>query len=246
MAEANVSRPVVRMKIESASGESTQTPKPSVSVSAPKVAVEPKADEVAATTKKVVTSSVAPAAQSTSAPRVRIQQEQTASTSVKQPQTPAPSVDTSPSTERTARPAPSLRVDAAPEPKPTTVASTTTASVEWDDEPLPAPEPTVPSQTADAPGQDARTEPSGNSRPKRPRESLASWVHRSFPGHEHAFWGGVVALLVALLVFVIGLWRVIFISIVVIVGIAIGQVLDGDPKLVNTIRDLIDSERRQG
>ena len=240
MAEANVSRPVVRMKVESASGEPTQTPKPSVSVSAPKVAVESKVDEGAVTTKKAVAPSVAPVAQSTSAPRVRIQQEQTASASGKQPQPPAPSIDTSPSAERTARPAPSLRVDSAPEPEPMV-----TASVEWDDEPLPAPEPTIPSQAAGAREQDAQADSSVDSRRGRPRESLASWVHRSFPGHEHAFWGGVVALLIALLVFIIGLWRVIFIGIVVIVGIAVGQVLDGDPKLVNAIRDLIDSERRQ-
>ena len=79
----------------------------------------------------------------------------------------------------------------------------------------------------------------------RARESAVSWVRRTFPGHEHAFWGGVVALLIALLVFMIGLWRVLFIGIVVIIGIAIGQVLDGDPKMVNAIRSLFDSDRGQ-
>ena len=92
---------------------------------------------------------------------------------------------------------------------------------------------------------DAAAKEPPHQRATKARESVASWVRRTFPGHEHAFWGGVVALVVALLVFMIGLWRVLFIGIVVIIGIAIGQVFDGDPKMVNAIRSLFEGDRGQ-
>ena len=70
-------------------------------------------------------------------------------------------------------------------------------------------------------------------------------MHRTFPGHEHAFWGGVIAVFVALLVFAIGIGRVIFIVALVVVGVAVGQIIDGDPKMINAVRDLIDSDRKR-
>ena len=77
------------------------------------------------------------------------------------------------------------------------------------------------------------------------RHSASGWVHRTFAGHEHAFWGGVIALTIALLVFLIGFWRVLFIGILVLLGVAIGQFFDGDPKLIRLVRDLIDNDRDQ-
>lgn len=74
------------------------------------------------------------------------------------------------------------------------------------------------------------------------RGSAAGWVHNTFPGHEHAFYGGVIALLLALLVFLIGLPRVLLICVLVFVGVAVGQVLDGDPKIIRTIRGLFDND----
>lgn len=77
------------------------------------------------------------------------------------------------------------------------------------------------------------------------RRSVTTWVHRTFPGHEHAFWGAVVALLVALLTFAIGFARMLFVCLLVIVGIAVGQILDGDPKIIRAIRELFSGDRTQ-
>lgn len=65
---------------------------------------------------------------------------------------------------------------------------------------------------------------------------VSSWVSRTFPGHEKAFWGGVCGLLVALILFAIGLLRTIIVVVLVGLGIALGQMADGDPKLVKMVR----------
>lgn len=70
------------------------------------------------------------------------------------------------------------------------------------------------------------------------REGLHTWVHETFPGHENAVIGGFVGFLVALLFFVIGFWRTLLVVLLVAVGVAFGQVLDGDPKIINTLRGL--------
>ena len=67
---------------------------------------------------------------------------------------------------------------------------------------------------------------------------VSAWVSRAFPGHENAFWGGVVGLLVAVAFFVLGPWRTALIAVLVVVGVAVGQMLDGDPKIINTLRKL--------
>ncbi len=127
-------------------------------------------------------------------------------------------------------------------------------------EPQPAPQPQPQPQPAPQPqpnygdqGQPKAEQSQGeSSQPKESakkgptmRISVSEWVHRTFPGHEYAFWGGVIAVLVALLVFAIGIGRVIFIAVLVVVGVAVGQVIDGDPKMINAIRDLIDSDRKR-
>ncbi len=65
---------------------------------------------------------------------------------------------------------------------------------------------------------------------------VSSWVSRTFPGHEKAFWGGVCGLLVALILFAIGLLRTIIVVVLVGLGVALGQMADGDPKLVKLVR----------
>jgi len=75
--------------------------------------------------------------------------------------------------------------------------------------------------------------------------SISDWVHRRFPGHEHAFWGGVIALVIALLVFIIGLPRMLLICLLVVVGVALGQVVDGDPKIIRAIANLFNDDRDQ-
>ena len=67
---------------------------------------------------------------------------------------------------------------------------------------------------------------------------LFSWVRRTFPGHEHAFWGGVIGFLAAVLFLVLGLWRALVIVVLVIIGVAAGQALDGDSKIMDLVRRL--------
>lgn len=99
-----------------------------------------------------------------------------------------------------------------------------------------------------APEPEPATDTDGSSaadRVRGARHSVTGWVHRTFPGHEHAFWGAVVAVVVALLVFAIGLPRMLLISLLVFVGIAIGQIFDGDPKIIRAIQELISSNDQQ-
>lgn len=67
---------------------------------------------------------------------------------------------------------------------------------------------------------------------------VSAWVKRTFPGHEKAFWGGVIGLVAAVVFFAIGPWRTLVIAVLVVAGVAVGQVLDGDPKIVNTLRHI--------
>lgn len=67
-------------------------------------------------------------------------------------------------------------------------------------------------------------------------QAVSGWVSRTFPGHENAFWGGVAGLVIALLVFWVGVFRALAIAALVFIGVALGQVADGDPKIINLIR----------
>ena len=67
---------------------------------------------------------------------------------------------------------------------------------------------------------------------------VTAWVRRTFPGHENAFWGGVVGLLAAVAFFVLGIWRTLVIVVLVVAGVAVGQALDGDAKIVRALRNL--------
>lgn len=70
------------------------------------------------------------------------------------------------------------------------------------------------------------------------RSATSHWLSSNFPGHENAVFGGACGLIVALLVFVIGFWRTLFVVICVLVGVAIGQYLDGSPAVVKAFRKL--------
>ena len=67
---------------------------------------------------------------------------------------------------------------------------------------------------------------------------LFAWVRRTFPGHEHAFWGGVLGFVAAILFLVLGLFKALVIVLLVIVGVAAGQALDGDSKIMDLVRRL--------
>ena len=97
--------------------------------------------------------------------------------------------------------------------------------------------------TTEAASSDTSSPDAGGKQPQKPRMTFSEWVHKTFPGHENAFYGAMLALLVAALVFIIGVWRTLLLVVLVIVGIAIGQVFDGNPKIINAIRGLFESDR---
>ena len=136
--------------------------------------------------------------------------------------------------------APQVRVDA-------------TVTVQPKEAPAQKSHPRVVAEVATDEVEDAAPTPEEREQPKEeksaPQEkkdhSLTGWVSRTFPGHEHAFWGAVVALIIALLIFAIGFWKVFLIVCLVVIGIAFGQVLDGDPKIIRAIRALFPSDRER-
>ena len=65
------------------------------------------------------------------------------------------------------------------------------------------------------------------------------WLDETFPNSRNAVLGGVTGLVVALLLFTIGVLKTLIIAILVVVGIACGQYLDGDPKIVRFIQNLM-------
>ncbi len=68
---------------------------------------------------------------------------------------------------------------------------------------------------------------------------FSAWFAKTFPHSRHAVIGGVCGLVVALLLFSIGLFKTAVIAVLVIIGVACGQYADGDPKLVNLVRELM-------
>lgn len=72
---------------------------------------------------------------------------------------------------------------------------------------------------------------------------LRGWVSQTFPGHEYAVLFGFLGFVAAILIFIIGFWRTLFIALMIVVGVAFGQQLDGDPKIVNAIRGLVRDNR---
>ncbi len=96
-----------------------------------------------------------------------------------------------------------------------------------------APEPT-PASARDAGNQTASESDGCRTGASR----VSAWVRRTFPGHENAFWGGVCGLVVALVFFAIGFWRTVLIGALILVGVAVGQLLDGNPSLIDVLRRL--------
>lgn len=79
---------------------------------------------------------------------------------------------------------------------------------------------------------------------ERPDEGdLKTSLIALFVGHEHAILGGLAGLVIAFLMFTIGFWKTLFITLLVAVGVAIGQLIDGDPKIINVLRRLIGALR---
>lgn len=62
------------------------------------------------------------------------------------------------------------------------------------------------------------------------------WVSNTFPGHEHAFWGGVAGAILAVLIFWVGIGKALGVAVLVVAGVAFGQMADGDPKIIDLLR----------
>lgn len=69
-------------------------------------------------------------------------------------------------------------------------------------------------------------------------EGVRSTIEGVFPGKSNTVLFGVIGLIAALLLLSVGFWRMLIISIFVFIGVAVGQTLDGNPKLLNWIKDL--------
>ncbi len=89
--------------------------------------------------------------------------------------------------------------------------------------------------TSEATANDPQEQAAQRVRPKNP----LAWLPRVLSGHEHAALGGLCGLLIAVLVFVVGFWRTLFVTVLVVVGVAVGQYLDGDPRLVKLVRKVL-------
>ena len=65
---------------------------------------------------------------------------------------------------------------------------------------------------------------------------ISSWLATTFPGRENSVMLGLMGFVVAVVLFAIGFWRTLVITLFVVAGVAIGQVLDGDPKILRAIQ----------
>lgn len=73
----------------------------------------------------------------------------------------------------------------------------------------------------------------------KPIKHIQAWLTETFPGNENAVLGGIAGLAIACLFFAIGFSKTLFIVILVLIGVAVGQYADGDPKLARAIQKLI-------
>lgn len=93
-------------------------------------------------------------------------------------------------------------------------------------------------------GESAQPSPAQHGSFKQGVSAARGWVVRTFPGHENAFLGGLLGFVAAILVFAIGFWQTLFVALLVLVGVGVGQQMDGDPKLWNAVRQLFSSRDR--
>lgn len=99
----------------------------------------------------------------------------------------------------------------------------------------------------------AREEPAASTETPKPSPKVAAapaspkpaeppvlnpWLHRQFPGHEHAVVGCLVGLFFALVVLYVGIPRGLFIVACMVVGMFVGMYFDGDSRLTGAVRAL--------
>jgi uncharacterized membrane protein len=59
------------------------------------------------------------------------------------------------------------------------------------------------------------------------------------PGHSNAVIFGVLGVVVALLIFWVGFFQALFVALMATAGVAFGQWLDGDPRIINAVKHLL-------
>lgn len=72
---------------------------------------------------------------------------------------------------------------------------------------------------------------------------VSAWVSKTFPGHENAFWGGVLGLVAAVVLLAFGIFKTLILVVLVVAGIAVGQLVDGDPKLIRALQRLFSNNQ---
>lgn len=72
---------------------------------------------------------------------------------------------------------------------------------------------------------------------------VSAWVGKTFPGHENAFWGGVFGLVAAVVLLAFGILKTLIVAVLVVAGIAVGQLVDGDPKLIRALQRLFSNNQ---
>lgn len=75
--------------------------------------------------------------------------------------------------------------------------------------------------------------------------SFRSWLEGMFPGHVNAALFAILGFVVAIILFTMGFWPTILLILLVGGGYAFGQQLDGDPKIIRTIRSWFNANRRR-
>lgn len=70
-------------------------------------------------------------------------------------------------------------------------------------------------------------------------DRAGAWLAETFPNSRHAVLGGICGLIVALLLFTIGVLDTLIVAVCIACGVAVGQYLDGDPKLARIVQSLI-------
>lgn len=64
------------------------------------------------------------------------------------------------------------------------------------------------------------------------------------PGHENEFLFAVIGFVAALVLLLIGFWQFMVILLFVIAGVMFGQYLDGEPKVLNALKEWIATIRK--
>lgn len=103
-------------------------------------------------------------------------------------------------------------------------------------------EPAAAAKAQEAPKEAAPADEGTKQKHVHPVEAVQGWIHATFPGHENAVLCGFAGFLIALLLFIIGFWATLLLVVCITIGVAIGQELDGDPKIVTFFKNLLGSK----